>query len=207
MDKDRAVELVGEVLMHLRSLESHWAVFESTLGVTAQFWGMYIEMVLILKRYIHAERAGLWDQHLQEAQNMLPYTTSSGHNKYMSCLPIYLNEMKNLPNTAPEVYSEFQAGNFAVHQVEGEFNGTWTDMALEQTYNKEGKTSLFKGITQTETAREKYIKMLPFLTAISESVKQMVHMDSTHSDHHEKINKDDITKVLKIKNTSLYLRE
>ena len=68
-----------------------WTNFEKTQGLTAELWGMYIDMVLVLKQYIRAERAGLWQQHLQEVENMLPYTVSSGHGKYMSCLIIYLN--------------------------------------------------------------------------------------------------------------------
>ncbi|KAG1672871.1 hypothetical protein GQR58_015794 [Nymphon striatum] len=82
------------------------------------------------------------------------------------------------------------AGKFTVHQTAGDFNGVWTDLALEQTYNREGKTSLFKGIKQLESAREKYIKALPFITSVSESVKQMAHMTSSQSDHHEKLRKD-----------------
>ncbi|KAG1710412.1 hypothetical protein GQR58_002697 [Nymphon striatum] len=66
---------------------------------------------------------------------------------------------------------------------------------------EEGKTSLFKGITQLESAREKYIKALPFMTSVSESVKQMAHMTSSQSDHHEKLRKDDMEAVLQIKRT------
>ena len=157
--------------------------------------------ILVLKRYIHAERVGLWQQHLQEVENMLPYTVSSGHGKYMSCLPIYLNDMRSLLVSAPEVHCKFESGEFSVHQTSGDFNGVWTDLALEQTYNKEGKASLFKGITQAESAREKYIKTLPFLTSISEKVKQMVHMASPESDPHEKVSKDDHEQVLRIKRT------
>ena len=72
---------------------------------------------------------------------------------------------------------------------------------MEQTYNKEGKTSLFKGIIQSESAWEMYVKTLPFMTVVSESVKQMVHMQSPDSDHHEKVNKYDMAKVLKIRDT------
>lgn len=200
-DKEGITVLIGDVMKQLGSIESLWKDFENTLGVTAQLWGMYIDMVLILKRYIHAERAGLWKQHLIEVRNMLPYTVASGHTKYMSCLPIYLNEMNNLPSTAPDIQKEFEAGNFTVYQTEGIFNGVWTDLALEQTYNKEGKTSLFKGITHAEAAQEKYIKALPFLTSVSEHVKKMVHMVSPQSDHHEKRRKGDIQKVLEIRST------
>lgn len=79
------------------------------------------------------------------------------------------------------------------------FNGVWIDLALEQTYNKEGKTSLFRGITLVESAQEKYIKTLPYMTSISESEKTLVHMDSVQSDHLEKMNKEDLEMVLKIK--------
>jgi len=29
---------------------------------------MYMDMVMILKRYIHAEHAGLWEEHLTEVE-------------------------------------------------------------------------------------------------------------------------------------------
>lgn len=86
---------------------------------------------------------------------MVTYTVSSGHSKYMPCLPIYLNDMNNLSNTAPNIQREFEAGNFTVYQTEGVFNGVWTDLALEQTYNNEGKTKLFKDNTHAEAGRKK----------------------------------------------------
>ncbi|KAG1660796.1 Heat shock protein [Nymphon striatum] len=112
-----------------------------------------------------------------------------------------LKELLQQSETAPEVHEEFAAGKFTVHQTARDFNGVWTDLALEQTYNREGKTSLFKGITQLESAREKYIKALPFMTSVSESVKQMAHMTSSQSDHYEKLRKDDMEAVLQIKRT------
>ena len=33
---------------------------------TTQLWLMYMDMVIIVKRYTHAERAGLWEEHLAE---------------------------------------------------------------------------------------------------------------------------------------------
>ncbi|KAG1664654.1 hypothetical protein GQR58_019710 [Nymphon striatum] len=144
----------------LESLESLWGDFESGLGVTARLWSMYIDMILILRRYIHAERAGLWQQHLQEVRNMLPYTIASGHSKYMSCLPIYLNEMQKLPETAPEVHEEFAAGKFTVHQTARDFNGVWTDLAMAfiQRFNTLGSSTF--GQLQ-ERYRDKLLNMKP----------------------------------------------
>ena len=50
-------------------------------------------------------------------------------------------------------------------------------MALEQTYNKEGKTSLMKGISQNPGARGKYITSAPFLSHVSENVKAMAQLE------------------------------
>lgn len=86
----------------------------------------------------------------------------------MVCLPLYLKDMRALPDKHPYVYENFMEGHLTVHRRQGKFNGVWTDMALEQTYNNEGKTSLFKRITLVPAAREKYIKTVPFLTKVSE---------------------------------------
>lgn len=97
-ENEMIVVLVDDVMRQLYSLKLEWKDFKKTLGAAAQSWEMYIDMVLILKRYIHAERAGLWRQHLLEIQDMLPYTIASGHNKYMAYLPIYFNERNYFPN-------------------------------------------------------------------------------------------------------------
>ena len=57
-------------------------------------------------------------------------------------------------------------------------------MALEQTYNKEGNTSLVKGISQNPGAREKYITSAPFLSHVLESVKAMVQLENKHTSSH-----------------------
>ncbi|KAG1682328.1 hypothetical protein GQR58_011082 [Nymphon striatum] len=56
-DKDSVVRHVGQVRNHLNSLLIVWEEFENSLGKTAKLWEMYIDMVLIFKRYINAERA------------------------------------------------------------------------------------------------------------------------------------------------------
>ncbi|KAG1653401.1 Ubiquitin carboxyl-terminal hydrolase 30 [Nymphon striatum] len=56
-DKDSVVRHVGQGLNHLNSLLIVWEEFENSLRKTAKLWGMYIDMVLISKRYINAEIA------------------------------------------------------------------------------------------------------------------------------------------------------
>ena len=144
---------------------------------------MYVDMVSILKRFIKAERAGKWMEHLAEIQHMLPNIVAAKHTNYMSCLPLYLKEMRDRKEKHPAVYNNFIRGRFTVHRTEGRFNGVWTDMALEQTYNKEGETSLVKGISQNPGAREKYNKSAPFLSHVSESMKAMAQLENKRTSY------------------------
>lgn len=160
-----------------KSLQNVMKIFDKFLqqntSPTCQLWLMYLEMIGIVKRYIYAERAGVWSLHLATVEEMLPYLVSAGHTKYTACLPQYINAMKNLPQS---VLEEFEKGNFVVRRKEGKFNGVWTDLALEQTYNKDAKTKLYAGITKNQAAIAKYLKALPIITAISEQTLHMARM-------------------------------
>ena len=74
-------------------------------------------------------------------------------------------------------------GKFSVHRSPGVFNGVWMDMALEQIFNRDGKTALLSGINQNLTAKEKY-KAVPFLTQVSKSITSMSGIDQKISKHH-----------------------
>lgn len=182
-----AIETCNMATEQLRLISSLMAEFDASMchSPTYQFWLMYMDMVNILKRYIHAERAGIWDDHLSEVEKMLPYLVAAGHYKYVSCLPHYLAAMRELNTTAPEVAQAFKGGLFTVRQTSGKFNGVWSDMALEQTYNRDAKTQLFHGISQQPAAMEKYLRALPKLTSISEQTKRMVHIVHNDEKHHE----------------------
>ena len=67
---------------------------------TTKLWLMYMDMVMILKRCIHTERAGLWEEYLPELENMLLYLVAAGHCKYVSCLPHYIEAMIGLRTLA-----------------------------------------------------------------------------------------------------------
>ena len=57
------------------------------------------------------ERTGAWLGHFEEIQNMFPFVVAAKHTKYMACLPLYRKEMRDLPQTHPEVYNEFIKAN------------------------------------------------------------------------------------------------
>lgn len=149
---------------------------EAHTSPTTKLWLMYIGMFTILRQFIHAERAGLWEEYFAEVEKLLPNLVAAGHYKYVSCLPHYPEEMRSLSALAPNICREFKDEKFVVHQTEGKFNGVWTAMGLHKTYNSNASTKLFTGISQQPATIDKYLKALPVVTALSEQTKTMAHL-------------------------------
>ena len=89
-------------LNHLRDLLSQFSDAHSCLP-THKVWETFIEMTSILVRFIRAQREGLWLDYLKEAYRMLPFIVAAGHHKYGIYLPLYLQEMSELSEKAPNV--------------------------------------------------------------------------------------------------------
>ena len=76
-------------------------------GRTAALWIQYMNMIDILRSFIRAERTSNWELHLRTITEMLPYLAAAGHNLYVKCARLYLQEMASLPNDHPDVYEKF----------------------------------------------------------------------------------------------------
>ena len=96
-----------------------------------KLWSSYMSMFEILLDFIRAEREGNWNLHLEAFAAMLPWLTIYDHTNYAKWGPVYLAEMKNLENNAPEVYAEFMNGNFVVKRSKRRFNQVPANQAAE----------------------------------------------------------------------------
>ena len=118
---------------------------------TFKFGYEYMEMVFILLDSIEAERDANWQLHLDSFREMLPYDKAFDHYKYLSWGIIYLADMMMLPETYPDVYQNFLTGKHVVSRstTTSCFNTVSTDMALEQSFNRDSKTKgkIFKVLT------------------------------------------------------------
>lgn len=156
---------------------------------THAFWMKYVSMIETVLLYIHAEREGVWNEHLAAVSSMIKIIAAADHHKYVKAIVTYLDDMRSLPETAPYVEEQFQHGHFIVKRAGGSFNGIWTDMALEcsQNCDAKGKTGQagLKGATLKAQTEEKWFVTLPFCAAVSSAVKAMLHLDDSEIVHHE----------------------
>ena len=108
----------------------------SAKGKTAQLWiDCLIKPVVIIMKYIRAEREADWALHLDTVKEMIPLFFVAGHTHYARYALYYLRTTETLP---AEVYKHFRAHEHTMHHIPGLFNGIWSDMALETTYMRYG---------------------------------------------------------------------
>ena len=82
------------------------ATYKASLATcrTAKLWLQYIDMIILLKKLIKAERLGNWFLHLQNVSEILPFLAASRHNLYAKSARLYLQHMTELESTHPDVF-------------------------------------------------------------------------------------------------------
>ena len=111
-------------------------------GRTASLWVTYIEMVMLLFSFIRAERLGDISLHLQTLRSMLPYFVAGGHHQYAKGIWLSLQLFDTWQEKYPDLVREFFFS--AIHTVRySDLNwcGTWSDMSIEETVNRDAKSS------------------------------------------------------------------
>ena len=73
---------------------------------------MYITSVLIANASFMLIELEIGGKHLEQIQNMLSYMVAAGCTKYMVRLPLYLQDMQELPSKHPAVYKHFKERSF-----------------------------------------------------------------------------------------------
>ncbi|KAJ8890145.1 hypothetical protein PR048_009652 [Dryococelus australis] len=121
------------VLLKLSSLTEERKHFLKSQSHTSKLWLLYLNMVGKAKTFIWAELTGNFEMHLHAVEYMLPRFASFGHNNYAKCACIYLQQMRKLKQTSPEVYTMLNDSHFTVRKHNREWTGVWIDMCIEQT--------------------------------------------------------------------------
>lgn len=157
-------------------------------GPTAKLWVEYFRMVTILKRFIHAERSGDWNGHLQSVQQMLPYLHASGHFLYAKSCQLYLQDMVDLKSTLThEDYDRFVLkGFFTVRRSEKFWSGIWSDMTIEQTLMRSMKTvgGVSRGRGITDSVLVKWISSMPAIVEVSLQIEQFCGVTFVTTEQH-----------------------
>jgi len=124
----------------------------------------YMCMVLEMMMFIRAVRTANWKLHLQTLEIFTKYFFAHDRLNYARMIPLYLAEMKSLPDTDPDIYDEFRNGNWVVNK-----NSQVTvcclgaDNGLEHNNRSMKVSEGLVGVTLNPSARAKFFLIAPKL--------------------------------------------
>jgi hypothetical protein len=142
-------------------------------NVNFSFWWGYLEMVAILLMFTRAQRDGLWDLHIHSFTCMLPFCLRYDHINYGRWGPVYLAEMRNLPES---VLEEFKKGNFVVKRSARKFNQVDPDQAQEWLNGTGKRGGGIVGITKTNTALNRWALSYNLRAHIAADTREMLQI-------------------------------
>jgi len=119
----------------------HYCLLQSQSHPTFSLWMLYIEMVQLLLLFIRATRESDWLLHLSTIRSMLPWFFVTDRFHYSRYANVYWTEMSCLQNTHPGALKDIINNWTCQRQDRYRFSAIAADQTMEQTFNRNSKTS------------------------------------------------------------------
>ena len=105
------------------------------------FWLSYIDIVLLLLRFIRSTRQSDWNLHLACIQQILPWLLVHHLSNYLRYLTFHFCQMKMLPETHPQVHDQLIKRGLSSAKAEDiKFSKVAVNHCIEQTFNRDTNT-------------------------------------------------------------------
>ena len=152
----------------------------------------YMTMVLEMLMFICAIRSADWLLYLQALEIFTKYYFAHDRLNYARMIPLYLAEMKALPEIDADIYREFKDGNWVVNKNPNvPFSGLGVYYGLEHVNRSMKVSGGLVGVTQNPSARAKFLLIAPELARLARQDKDMagvtVKVQDRHHNHDTKV--------------------
>lgn len=152
------------------------------------FWHLTMEFQLLILAFVRAQREGIFSLYLQTLNMLMPWMFALDSTHYARWLPVHIRDMTMLSILHPEIYEQFQHGQFVLHKTLNRFSGMAIDQCHEQNNAIIKGTGGAVGLTENPSALRRWTVAGPELARLLTEFEQSVKSDITkkHS-HHEQI--------------------
>jgi hypothetical protein len=104
-----------------------------------QFFGVWLQLVAVIKNAVVSDREGNWNLLVATVEDSMPIFAECDCINYLRYGSWYLEQIKVLEFTHPELYRRFSMGQWVVQDRPGWFCAVGGDMKVEQTIQRVSK--------------------------------------------------------------------
>ncbi len=109
-----------------------WLEQKSKESVQFKYWVTVMNLELILLLLVRSIRESNFPMFVSALEQIAPWMFSLDHTHYSRWLPVFINDMKQLPVKHPAIYREFRRGHFTTKNSCRRFSSISEDQAHEQ---------------------------------------------------------------------------
>ena len=151
---------------------------------TSKLWLEYQYVIDIIRKFIRADRFGLWDMHLEAFQESLPVFAAAGHFNYIKSSYLYFQTCLDLPTKNTFVYEHFKSGGFIVRRSARSWAGLACDLTIEQVLIRSLKTTggLTRGTGMPDVQRSIWLMSKPLCSTYSLQMEENIEVLHTTSE-------------------------
>ena len=103
-----------------------------------RFWPSYLHLCELALNLIFGTRPGDWELYLACIEEVIPWAFAYDRLNYARYLIPFLNDMRELQSSKPEVYGAFLSGEFSVQMSHTNgFGGNEADKTIENTIHRD----------------------------------------------------------------------
>lgn len=151
-----------------------------------QFLRIYMKQVLNLLQFIRATRDGNWLMYLAALEEMCTYFFAYNRHDYAQHIPEYIAQMYSLKTSHPQIWNEFERGEFVVKRNPVPFTSVGHDQAQEHMNRVHKGDGALPGIMTSPDAILKYCLSAPELSRMVGEINEMHHVDHSATEKHHR---------------------
>ena len=109
-----------------------WIVQRKEYSIQFLYWFSLMEMEALLLMFVKSIRSSNFDMFVKSVELIVPWMFALDHTHYARWPPVFVNVINLSDVKHPDIYSEFQNGNFTVNKTKKSFSSIGIDQAHEQ---------------------------------------------------------------------------
>ena len=150
------------------------------------FWLSYIDLVSLIFDVIYSTRVGDWNLFVESIRNLTVWAFAYDRYNYSRYLLVFLGDIMRLPSSHPDVYDAILSGNFSVQLSDNTFGRNEADKTIENTVNKDTKTSGgLTGFSLNQAASNRWMLNASRRAECYRNLRDLVSFSGSKYSHHD----------------------
>ena len=162
-----------------------WVTYKREKSAQFTYWQTVFDLEALLLLFVRSIRLANFDMFVDALEQIIPWMFALDHVHYSRWLPVFVQNLKELPLRHPEVHKQFLKGKFTVQKTNRKFSCISDDQAHEQNNKVIKDDGGAIGILHSPKALMRWMVGGPEVARMISEYNESIKDDLESRSHHE----------------------